>query len=134
MVSRSRLVVWLILAVVVGAQLRATRLPHDAKPLVPPAIYRTWWAATEACAGLRGSFESITWYAVSGSAFSVSGGSAVGLTRILPWRTDVVLARAHVADELVVRHEMLHALLGRGGHPPVYFEERCHLTPETWMQ
>lgn len=32
----------------------------------------------------------------------------------------------------VVRHEMLHALLDRGDHPPEYFVSRCGLTWESW--
>jgi hypothetical protein len=32
----------------------------------------------------------------------------------------------------VVRHEMLHALLGRQGHPSEYFVTRCGLTWASW--
>jgi hypothetical protein len=31
---------------------------------------------------------------------------------------------------MVVEHEMMHYLLdGVGGHPPEYFEQKCHLRP-----
>ena len=51
------------------------------------------------------------------------------------WSADevrIAVAEGYVAHELVVRHEMLHALLDREGHPPLYFQQRCALTWETW--
>jgi hypothetical protein len=33
---------------------------------------------------------------------------------------------------MVIRHEMLHSLIGQSGHPAEYFVERCGLTWETW--
>jgi hypothetical protein len=35
-------------------------------------------------------------------------------------------------DEMVVRHEMLHDLIGRPGHPAPPFGQGCPLTWETW--
>jgi hypothetical protein len=35
-------------------------------------------------------------------------------------------------DEMVVRHEMLHDLLGRPGHPDPPFGVGCPLTWESW--
>jgi hypothetical protein len=35
-------------------------------------------------------------------------------------------------DEMVVRHEMLHDLLGRPGHPDPPFGSGCPLTWATW--
>lgn len=37
----------------------------------------------------------------------------------------IIIARRFVRDGLIVRHEILHALLGRGDHPPEYFRRRC---------
>ena len=59
------------------------------------------------------------------------------------WTTDQYPDPEHISDtiilagnyrnhEMVVSHEMLHSLIGQSGHPPLYFEERCHLTWETW--
>jgi len=31
--------------------------PGDDSPMTPPAVYREWWAKTEACSGLSGNFE-----------------------------------------------------------------------------
>ena len=37
--------------------------PAGAAPFNPPASYRAWWAAMEACAGTTGEFERVQWYA-----------------------------------------------------------------------
>ena len=44
----------------------------------------------------------------------------------------IVLAGNYENSEMAVRHEMLHHLLDRTGHPPEYFIDRCHLTWESW--
>ena len=44
--------------------------------------------------------------------------------RLLP-RQHRTAATAKVENPLVVRHEMLHELLGRGDHPAEYFQRRC---------
>jgi hypothetical protein len=35
-------------------------------------------------------------------------------------------------DEMVVRHEMLHELIGKPGHPNPPFGQGCPLTWATW--
>lgn len=47
-------------------------------------------------------------------------------------RSNIVLAGAFQDHEMVVRHEMLHALIGAAGHPQGMFEGACRLTWETW--
>ena len=37
----------------------------------------------------------------------------------------IVIMEEYVDVNVVVRHEMLHALLRDANHPPEYFEERC---------
>ncbi len=44
----------------------------------------------------------------------------------------IVLAGNFANDELVVRHEMLHALIGKDGHPASLFISACHLTWDSW--
>ena len=44
----------------------------------------------------------------------------------------IVLAGNYETSEMAVRHEMLHHLLDRTGHPPEYFVTRCHLTWDSW--
>ena len=44
----------------------------------------------------------------------------------------IIIAGNYVNHEMVVRHEMLHSLIGERGHPTEFFEQRCQLTWETW--
>lgn len=108
-------------------------LPATAQAMNPPEQYRTWWAETEACSGLQGSFEQIKWFVVPDSlTFSTNTGEKVGLWTESSAGTRIIIAGAYSGHELVVRHEMLHALLDREGHPAEYFQTRCGLTWETW--
>ena len=99
-------------------------LPSAAEALTPPATYADWWRATEECAGLRGDLSRITWFVVPGrTSFTYGTGQYDGY-----WWNGVhwiLLAGEKVENPLVVRHEMLHELLGRGDHPAEYFQRRC---------
>jgi hypothetical protein len=103
--------------------------PEGDVPMEPPAIYREWWAKTEACSGRTGNFERLRWSVVEGYSFPCSSGQCAG-----HWRTNhhIYLAGDWVMDEMVVRHEMLHDLLGRPGHPDPPFGVGCPLTWATW--
>jgi hypothetical protein len=108
-------------------------LPATAQVMNPPEQYRTWWAETESCSGLQGNFDQINWFVVPDSlTFSTSTGEKVGLWTESSAGTRIIIAGAYSGHELVVRHEMLHALLDREGHPAEYFQTRCALTWETW--
>lgn len=104
--------------------------PEGAVPFDPPPEYRTWWAETEACSGRRGDFDTIAWATVPGRGFACPSGTCVGR-----WEpgSRIYLAAAFQRHELVVRHEMLHALLDRAGHPDPPFGRGCPLTWETWF-
>jgi hypothetical protein len=39
----------------------------------------------------------------------------------------IYLPANSLSEEWLVRHEMLHALLQRGSHPPDVFVEACHV-------
>ncbi len=107
--------------------------PSNAVPMTPPAAYLGWWQATEACAARTGRFTRIRWYVVPGAmTFPTHEGPKVGLWSRVGDEVRIAVAEGYVAHELVVRHEMLHALLDREGHPPLYFQQRCALTWETW--
>jgi hypothetical protein len=93
-----------------------------------PAAYRVWWERTEACSERTGSFEAVEWLIVPGDGFDCPSGKCAG--RWEPGR--IYIAGAFVNDEMVVRHEMLHALLDRGGHPNPPFGVGCPLTWDTW--
>jgi predicted small lipoprotein YifL len=107
--------------------------PDHAVAFVAPAQFGVWWARTEACAGRQGHFEDISWFVVPDvSQFMTPQGAEVGRWSQGRDGTRIVIAGLYLDSELVVRHEMLHALLDREGHPPEYFVVRCHLTWASW--
>src|ERR1700730_14871912 len=91
-------------------------LPSDAERFAPPEVYATWWNMTESCSGLVGSLSSVTWFKTNHylmrpkSEQSIRGyWSQAG--------NQIVMAGTSVFDGGAVRHEMLHALIGKLGHP-----------------
>ena len=104
----------------------APSLPAGAVRFTPPSIYRQWWALTEQCSGRQGTYDAIAWYVVP-DVSTLPG--TKGLSGY--WYADnrIVLAGAYdgIAAGDLVRHEMLHALLGPGvnGHPRDMFVRRC---------
>jgi hypothetical protein len=115
-----------------------TAMEPDAPPagavlMSPPAQYAAWYASTEACAQLTGAAGRIEWYVVPGvSTFDTSIGEKVGLWERVGNVSRITIAGNYTDNEMVVRHEMLHDLLERAGHPPEYFVTRCHLTWDSW--
>jgi hypothetical protein len=99
-------------------------LPAMAEALSPPDSFRDWWLATENCAGIQGNLSRITWFVIPGRTSFVYGkGQYDGY-----WWDNVhwiLLAGDKVGNPFIVRHEMLHELLGRGDHPAEYFQRRC---------
>lgn len=99
-------------------------LPAAAVPFAAPAEYSRWWTMTESCSGLTGSLASITWYTVPGSTFVPLEGNKV----VAYWSqrsNRVVIAEMDVMHGGAVRHEMLHALKKKPGHPRADFVDRC---------
>lgn len=99
-------------------------LPPGAEPFDPPAVYQQWWALTQECSGLSGSMGGISWYHVPGArTIAHSSGPVTGW-----WSSSgnkIVLAGDARLWGDIVRHEMLHALLARGGHPRSLFIGKC---------
>ena len=96
-------------------------------------LYTEWWRETEECAGRTGDMGKVTFYAVDApnGAIDLSGTVAHGW-----WvrrGNRVYLPANGLAEEWLVRHEMLHALLQRGSHPTKKFVQACHLASiEVW--
>ncbi|HEX3233159.1 MAG TPA: hypothetical protein VHR41_03105 [Gemmatimonadales bacterium] len=103
--------------------------PAGERPMDAPAVYRQWWAKTQACSGLVGDFDRVRWQVVPGHSFSCSSGKCAG-----HWEPDheIFIAADWTQNEMVVRHEMLHDLLDRAGHPDPPFGFGCPLTWATW--
>jgi hypothetical protein len=105
--------------------------PAGDVPISAPDVYREWYAKTEACSGLTGSFDRIKWYEVPGDGFDCPSGRCAGR-----WNSDhhIYISAAFLEDEMVVRHEMLHELIGHPGHPDPPFGKGCPLTWATWSE
>lgn len=99
-------------------------LPSDAQQFSPPAVYSTWWNMTQACSGLTGSPQAVTWYKTDQVVHDVNSGDVV-LGYWLAAGNRVVLTMASVTDGGTVRHEMLHALSQAKGHPRNQFLGKC---------
>ena len=108
-------------------------LPLGAVEIAAPAIYREWSDRTEACSGLSRSFSAVRWYVVPGAeTFQTEKGPKVGMWMSKGGSDRIVIAGQYRNSEMVVRHELLHHLLGQEGHPDGYFVTRCHLTWDSW--
>lgn len=108
-------------------------LPIGAVLLATPAVYREWHLKTESCSGLSGHFSAVEWYVVPGvSSFATAKGPQAGMWALQGGTHRIIVAGKYLDHEMVIRHEILHALLARAGHPPEYFVTRCNLTWESW--
>ena len=103
--------------------------PAGEQAMSAPDVYRTWWDKTEACSGLTADFDRVEWLVVPGNGFSCSSGKCAG-----HWESNhrIFIASDWSRNEMVVRHEMLHDLLGHPGHPNPPFGIGCPLTWDTW--
>lgn len=100
-------------------------LPGGARRLAPPAVFATWWAMVEACAGVSRPLSGVQWWEVPDVATFATPDHGNVQAYWSAGSNQIVLAGAAASDGAVVRHEMLHALLRRAGHPRAEFLERC---------
>jgi hypothetical protein len=108
-------------------------LPALAIRIEAPSHFRTWFQQTESCSGLTAAFEAVEWYVVPGvDEFVVEGAPRVGMWQREGGQSQIVVAGNYLEHEMVVRHEILHHLMGREGHPTEMFVERCQLTWDSW--
>ncbi len=118
--------IWAACVVLCGlaaCSLISAPLPSGAKRFVPPDVYARWWAMTEACSGRSGSLGTVQWYRVPGSQFVHGRQKASGYYS--KYANRIVLAEQGKERGPIVRHEMLHALLNRDGHPRSQFLGGC---------
>jgi hypothetical protein len=114
--------------------------PAGAFRIEAPPGYEQLWQEVEQCSGLSGDLARITWHVAP--ADTASGGfwcadgpdNACAGEWVAPH--DIYLAgsspadpEGYAADAWTVKHEMLHDLVGRAGHPPVF--DDCHLASRT---
>jgi hypothetical protein len=101
--------------------------PDGAIRLETQPQFGLWWRMTQACSGLGGDLGAVDWYVqpevetlrIPGDEDGQFGGYwwAIG--------NRVLLTEKAVTDGWLVRHEMLHALVGRAGHSRELFVDRC---------
>ena len=89
-------------------------LPPNPVPTTPSVDYATWYTQAEACTGVTGDFDRVRWFSVPGERWwdPLWEQYAIGT-----WRSphDIYIAEAHLDNEDVVKHEIVHDLL-QGGH------------------
>lgn len=102
----------------------APTFPADAIPLDMPPQYVLWWEMTERCAARQGDLSLVDWYFVPGvESLWILGKEYHGVW--WPNGNRVVIAEGALDRGRLVRHEMLHVLLGVPGHPRHAFGESC---------
>jgi hypothetical protein len=89
-----------------------------------PSQLRVLWQQVEACSGLAGDFDAVTFY----SARTITrNGKPMGGA----WLADgnrIVLAQGIFSlenERTLIRHEEMHALVRAPGHPAHFFREVC---------
>lgn len=113
-----------ILALTVCESSTAPPLPADAEEFAPPPVYSTWWVMTQSCSGLSGSLAAVTWYRTEEVVYDTHSGDVIAGYWV-PGSNRVVLNANVMMDGQTVRHEMLHALRQKGGHPRDQFLGKC---------
>jgi len=99
-------------------------LPSDAQAFSPPPVYSTWWRMTEACSAITGSLASVNWYQTSQAVHDTHSGDVIAGYYVRA-SNRIVLTTAVMMSGGIVRHEMLHALLQKAGHPRAQFLGNC---------
>jgi len=98
--------------------------PSDAQEFSPPGVYSTWWNMTQACSSLTGPLNAVHWYKTDQPLRDARTGEPItGYWNSIDNR--IVLMNDAVLDGGSVRHEMLHALVRKVGHPRSQFLGKC---------
>jgi len=102
-------------------------LPPNAVVTEPLQSYATWYAETEACTDRTGDYESVHWFEVPGERWWDALREQYA---IATWRAphDIYITTAHLDDEDVVKHEIVHDLLHGGAADDPLFNKCSHIT------
>jgi hypothetical protein len=87
----------------------------------PPARYATFWKTLEGCARRKGDFSSITWFKAPVVFVDGVDYQAYWFRK---WNR-VVLRSDKVDDDVLIKHEMMHALVQTSDHPLAFFDGPC---------
>lgn len=110
--------------IVACTQIVEPPLPPDAESFSPPAVYSKWWKMTEVCSALTGSLAAVSWYKTSRVVSDTYSGDVIA-GYWMSGSNRIVLTSSVMMDGGIVRHEMLHALIRKGGHPRGQFLGNC---------
>jgi hypothetical protein len=95
--------------------------PPAAERAEPLPSYRDWFREVEQDAGLTGDFDRIRWYRVPGDRWS--NGDHAGIRGMWVKRGNrIYIAQVYWGDSRVVKHEVLHYLLGDTSHDHPLFD------------
>lgn len=72
--------------------------------------FRPLWRQVEDCAGVRSDFNSVRWYVTLDSLDSFPTPMGPSLAVAYPGPRVIVIARLHLSDTLVIRHEAMHLI------------------------
>ncbi|MGD2217116.1 MAG: hypothetical protein PVJ64_10175 [Gemmatimonadales bacterium] len=115
---RHRVLACFLLPLAIYACDASTLEPQDVSPLVPPQVYRSWWAEVSMCTGVTGTFERVTWYEAGHLINRETGSDHVGAWQ--PPHTIYVHSEYLLYVE-GVKHEMVHELLQTRHHGSAAF-------------
>jgi hypothetical protein len=92
-----------------------------AVPFYNPAVFAEAWTTMESCSGLTGDLSKVSFFTaphitVGGQDFSGYWFQATN---------QIVVLDSVKANQNLIYHEMMHALLQRGDHPTQYFNGSC---------
>lgn len=90
-----------------GCGVPSTTSVDNRRPFVPPASYVAWWQAVETCSAQTGELARIEWFIADGLS---ENGRLVRARWEAPHRITLLANETDTED--VVKHEMLHDLLG----------------------
>lgn len=104
-----------------GLALLACSSLEPAKDVVlsPDSRYPGWYGEVEACAGRTGDYRGIDWWVLEDD--SPNAGET--------WGRDVYIKLRYATSAFVVKHEMLHTLLGGDGEHRSAAWRDCDLEP-----
>ncbi len=90
-------------------------------------LYQEWWDKTVACSGKAGKMTDVSFYAVDAPAGAIELAGEMAHAWWVREGNRIYLPASALSEDWLVRHEMLHALLQRGSHPPSIFVQGCHV-------
>lgn len=94
----------------------------DATKYFDAPMFTPMWAQLEQCSKLSGNLRAIGFYSVPRLTLSTENINIRILAEYFPRSNRIFVIESEKADSIIIRHEMMHALLRDvEGHPPEYF-------------